>query len=129
MIRPITISISILLVILIALFVFSGINIHKGAGQIDAQITVLQARKDELLLQQQRVELVISQLNDTIEKLNGYQQNFIDRIATLSGEQAALLNQQAAVLQQKETANTPPPAPEPIVLPTVTSRPRVTRAS
>jgi hypothetical protein len=114
-----------ILVFQVIFFVIGGIIIKNlNAGR---DVSLISARKEDLLADQQKLLAIVADLNKTIE-LESAKLNTLKAIANQTPNSIALLKAQELLAQKsKEAAANPPSLP--VSTPTTTNPPVVTRAS
>lgn len=125
-------KIAIIMVVILNIFVLieSGIYMQKMTDQNVSKMQTLIARKDDLMAEQQRLELQIAELNQSLEVASANYKTQSDKLAALVAEEAQIQN-------QPPQATTPPPPPvqqapapkKPAPAPAPAPAPPVTRAS
>lgn len=115
---------TLILVILFVLGAFYIINLSKNTN---LDMTTYSARKEELLLEQQKLQNMITELNSTLKAEAEANQKLTQRLALIDSQLSSISNQTATVSSapQQTAQTTPPPAPIPQA-PTVR---KITRAS
>jgi hypothetical protein len=106
-----------IIIIQLIIFVVAGVYLQDAAAKNRDESTKLYAKRDDLLANQQRLELLFLDLNQTLHKEGSRQENLTKTLDLLIGEENRL----------KQMQNTTSTIPAPPSQPTYT--PPVTRAS
>ncbi len=118
------ILISIMAIILIALFVVAGFYMQDKSTASKAELAQLYAKREDLLSQQQKLDALLTSLNQTLVAEIARQQNLSNELTNLTGQKANLIAANNQVVVAPPVVNT---TPAPVV---ITPKPKpVTRAS
>lgn len=113
MTKAATIFIGILLIAFIAAAIIGTGAIKESTETKITEQKVLLARKEEMLLEEQRLEQLINSLNLTLEQEKAKQELLLSQLS--DSETAKHLKEQQAALAAQQTVTVPVPAPKPVV--------------
>jgi Na+-transporting NADH:ubiquinone oxidoreductase subunit NqrC len=105
----------------IAILILAGIYLNNINIQAKATLSEYTARKEDLMLKQQRIESLITDLNNSLNYQKAIQQNLVDKVAQLKASNLTDTAQNSVpsetILPPTQQAPTPPvkQSPPPIV--------------
>jgi hypothetical protein len=95
------IAIAVVLVIQLVVFAIAGLYIQRLTAEKQDQLQLQYARRDDIVLQGQRLEAVVSELNSTVELERQRQEKLALDLATVVAQQQALREAATVAAQQK----------------------------
>ncbi|PIO06840.1 hypothetical protein COT47_02535 [Candidatus Woesearchaeota archaeon CG08_land_8_20_14_0_20_43_7] len=120
------ITISLIMIVQLVVMLACVFYIQNLTQQTEHRQDTLFAKRDDLVFQQQKLEVVIMQLNATLGSEKSRHDALTTKLADVTSAQEAM--KEAAI--KAEQTPLPPPAPKPVaVTPTPKPKPKVTRAS
>lgn len=121
------VTLSVLVLVMVLVLLVSGLNLQNVTAQKQVEIDIMLARKEDLLVEQQRLEELINSLNETV-KLEVEKQNLLlDKLGEVESSQAALKERELLAQKTKDVVSnlevpkvvvkevTAPPASKPVV--------------
>lgn len=108
------------------IFVIGTFQLISLSKNTNIDLTGYTARKEELLLQQQKLQSMITELNATLVKNVGVNQQLAQRLQIIDSQIASVTNQSVSTTTAQPVQMAPPPPMQKLPVPSVQ---RVTRAS
>ena len=125
MVKDLKITISVFVLVIAIILIFAGANLNKSmqyAPQVNESI--LYQRKDEIVLEQEKLVLLMNQLNKSIQENEDREKVLLTKLSSITSnqdylEEAALIAQQNKITSKdapiptKPVATAPKPKPKP----------------